>query len=202
MSAKYDPYKEIPVTFGQLKKWTSAHAKAVRGVWFEAPVRFKEPPPGYRQLAQYCTDHGCNIQDGRTLEWLTTKYALAQGISDQEVDDATIQEMVNVLMTPRRPKHQAREAPTSRGERRMRWVAEALMLVHAHPDWSDAKIARRVGIDKSQLSRCEEYRRARVVLKGDVPSGHAETDADTNSRRGVEAYSLDDASTETEWDDE
>ncbi len=61
----------------------------------------------------------------------------------------------------------------SRSKRRRRaWVAEAMMVVHDHPDWPDSRIACEVGIDKSRLSRCETYKRAAMQARSaNIPSG-------------------------------
>lgn len=53
----------------------------------------------------------------------------------------------------------------TRRERRAKWLAEAMLTVRDHPEWPDAKIADRVGIDKSRLSRSPEYRAAASMAR-------------------------------------
>ena len=83
---------------------------------------------------------------------------------------------------------QAVEAPKSRHRDRARWIAEAMITLHEHPEWSNAKIARKVGISPSQLTRCREYRfAASLARQPNLPSGHVTKDPDTRLR-DVEAY--------------
>lgn len=83
----------------------------------------------------------------------------------------------------------------SKGVKRSKWMAGAMLLVRDHPDWSDAKIAHEVDIDPSQLSRCPEYQRAAAMARGDksqLPRGYGTTDPDDpTGPRDLEAYSGD-----------
>jgi hypothetical protein len=84
------------------------------------------------------------------------------------------------------------------------WLAKAMLLVNANPDWSDAKIAKEVGIHPSQLSRSLEYQGAAALARGkktDLPSGHYDINPDTGART-LEAYSSDDDPAEMDWDDD
>lgn len=90
---------------------------------------------------------------------------------------------------------------TSKGQQQSFWLARAMLLVRDHPDWSDAEIARRVGKDKSTLSRSKEYQAAAAMARGardDRHRGHISVDPDSGSR-DVEAYSVDPA--ERDWDE-
>lgn len=70
--------------------------------------------------------------------------------------------------TPRR----AATPKATRRERRAKWLAEAMLTVQDHPEWSDATIAERVGIDKSRLSRSPVYRAAaRMARTPKTPAG-------------------------------
>lgn len=70
--------------------------------------------------------------------------------------------------TPRR----AATPKATRRERRAKWLAEAMLTVRDHPEWSDATIAERVGIDKSRLSRSPEYRAAASMARtSKTPAG-------------------------------
>ena len=91
--------------------------------------------------------------------------------------------------------------PTSKSEQPKQWTAEAMLLIRDHPEWSDAEIARRVGKDKSTLSRSKDYQAAAAMARGakdDRHSGHITVDPDSGLR-DVEAYSDDPA--ERDWDD-
>jgi hypothetical protein len=57
------------------------------------------------------------------------------------------------------------QAHGTREERRHRWLAEAMLMVRNHPDYSDARVAELVGINKSQLSRSPEYRTAAALAR-------------------------------------
>ncbi|REJ88386.1 MAG: hypothetical protein DWQ34_22645 [Planctomycetota bacterium] len=72
-------------------------------------------------------------------------------------------------------------SPKSKSEQRARWLAEAMLLVRDHPDWSDASIAGKVGKHKSQLSRSPEYKAAAALAresKATIREGHITTDPD------------------------
>jgi hypothetical protein len=77
---------------------------------------------------------------------------------------------------------------TKRSQQR-EWLAEAMLAVRDHPDWSDAAIARKVGKDKSTLARSKEYRLAAALARGTkedhLPKGH--TTRDDSGRCDVEA---------------
>lgn len=56
-----------------------------------------------------------------------------------------------------------------------RWLAEAMLSVKDHPDWSDRKIAKDVGKSPSTLTRSPEYQAAAAMArgdKGDLPRGY------------------------------
>ena len=85
--------------------------------------------------------------------------------------------------------------PASKSTQRAVWLAMAMLLVHDHPDWSDAKIAKEVGKDKSTLSRSREYQAAAAMArgaKGERHRGHISVDPESGLR-DVEAYSDDPA---------
>lgn len=74
------------------------------------------------------------------------------------------------------------------------WLAEAMMLVRDHPDWSDREIAKVVSKDRSTLSRSPEYQAAADIARqqgGRVLRGHVTTDPESG-QRGIEAYDPDD----------
>lgn len=83
--------------------------------------------------------------------------------------------------TPRR----AATPKATRRERRAKWLAEAMLTVRDHPEWSDATIAERVGIDKSRLSRSPEYRAAASMAR--TPKTPAGSVTVANGDREVEA---------------
>jgi hypothetical protein len=75
---------------------------------------------------------------------------------------------------------------------RTAWLAEAMLLIEKHPDWSDAKVARKVGKDRSTLTRCKQYRIAACFARrrgAALHKGHITQDADSGLR-DVEAVAL------------
>lgn len=82
---------------------------------------------------------------------------------------------------PKPPK----EPKPSRRARRAKWLAEAMLTVRDHPEWPDATIAERAGIDKSQLSRSPEYQMAAQMARSPKTPDGSVTVADGD--RSVEA---------------
>ena len=67
-----------------------------------------------------------------------------------------------------REAHAVLAGPHARAKARKvqrQWLGGALLCLRKHPDWSDAAIAREAGIDKSQLTRCIEYRTAANLFR-------------------------------------
>lgn len=60
--------------------------------------------------------------------------------------------------------------PMDRMERQMEWVAKAMLTVRDHPDWTDAHIARLLGIDRSRLSRSKQYKLAAKIARAIEPT--------------------------------
>lgn len=122
--------------------------------------------------------------------------------------DATVQDLVlpeREAVSPSRPGDQS-AAPangdtTNTGaatmntmERRAKWLGMAMLLVKDHPEWSDREIARRVEINRSQLSRSAEYKVVAQLARdqGATPhKGHLTKDDD--GRSGVIAYARNDS---------
>lgn len=73
----------------------------------------------------------------------------------------------------------------NRRERQKAWLAEAMLAVQDHPEWSDAAIARQVGIDKSRLSRSALYRKAATLAR--MPKTRTGTVTIANGHRELEA---------------
>lgn len=70
-----------------------------------------------------------------------------------------------------------------RSKQRRKWLAEAMLLVRDNPEWSNAKIAREVGVHPSSLTkkRCPEFHRAAAIArqrKEDRLRGHISVDPD------------------------
>jgi hypothetical protein len=86
---------------------------------------------------------------------------------------------------PRRGATSEATPKATRRERRAKWLAEAMLTVRDHPEWSDATIAERVGIDKSRLSRSPEYRAAASMAR--TPKTPAGSVRITNGDRELEA---------------
>jgi hypothetical protein len=86
----------------------------------------------------------------------------------------------------------------NRKQARLERLAKAMLLVHEHPEWPDAEVARQLGGEKykSALSRSREYQAAAKLArapKKTLPKGHVDIDPETGKRRGIEAYDDDDA---------
>jgi hypothetical protein len=59
------------------------------------------------------------------------------------------------------------------------WLGEALILLRDHPEWTDARIARECGVDRSRLSRSKEFKKAAGLARGrkaDLPRGEKTAD--------------------------
>lgn len=50
-----------------------------------------------------------------------------------------------------------------------KWKAEAMGLVHDHPEWTDTKIAGQVGVHRSTLTRCDDYQRVAIEARQKRP---------------------------------
>ncbi len=86
-------------------------------------------------------------------------------------------------------------------QRRLEWLAKAMLLVREHPEWTDARIAREVGVDPAQLTkkRCPEFQAAAALARDGTPRrGHVTFDRDSRTS-DVEAYDGDDPA-ERDWD--
>jgi polyhydroxyalkanoate synthesis regulator phasin len=85
------------------------------------------------------------------------------------------------------------ESPNDLGDReaeKSMWLAQAMLCVQRHPDWSDAKIARMVNRHPSTLSRNTTYQMAAGMARGsktDLPRGFVRTNED--GKCDVEAIS-------------
>lgn len=80
--------------------------------------------------------------------------------------------------------------PTRKHEERAIWLAKAMLFVRDHPDWSNAEIARCVGVHPATLSRSREYQTAAAMAresKNNLPRGHITVDPDSGLS-DVEAY--------------
>ncbi len=79
--------------------------------------------------------------------------------------------------------------PATNANEKFIWLAKAMLLVQAHPDWSDAKIARKVDKNASTLSRSKQYKAAAAMARGnkrDLPQGFITVDP-SSGLRDVEA---------------
>jgi len=68
-------------------------------------------------------------------------------------------------------------------------LSKALMMLHAHPEWTDAKIAEEAGVARTTLYEWPEYKTAREILKSakrNIARGHR--DAETGK---LEAWETD-----------
>lgn len=127
---------------------------------------------GHEQTAPH--SRGRIVSASEAVQWFER-----QGIDLPEgLRDLAPSELEPAGASPKEPKDRAR------------WLANAMIQVRDHPELSNAKIARMVGIDAAQLSRSPDYQRAADIARGgsaSVPRGHVATDPDTR-HRDVEAY--------------
>lgn len=75
--------------------------------------------------------------------------------------------------------------PTTKRDQLAKWLAEAMLLVRDHPDWSDREIAKRVGKHASTLARSKEYQAAAAMARGnrnERGSGFVTIDPETGLR--------------------
>lgn len=89
-----------------------------------------------------------------------------------------------------KPQDVRQGLPTTRRQRQIKWLAEAMLLVREHPDWPDAEIALRVGKNPSTLSRNPSYQAAAAMSRGDksdLPKGYV-TGGDDGESSDLEAY--------------
>ena len=94
-------------------------------------------------------------------------------------------------------------APKNKSVERAKWLAMAMLLVHDHPDWYDAQIARAVGKHPSTLSRNKIYKDAAAMARGhksDRHRGHITVDPESG-QQDVEAHSKDGDPAKMDWDD-
>ena len=74
----------------------------------------------------------------------------------------------------------APSATVNKAGNRMEWLTRAILSVNKHPDWSDAEIARHVGVHRGTLTRNTTYRRAAALARGsktDLPRGYVKTES-------------------------
>ena len=91
----------------------------------------------------------------------------------------------------------------TRRERRVKWLAEAMLTVQDHPEWPDAEIARRVGIDKSRLSRTPEYRMAATMARAPkTPAGSVSVVAGVRKLEAVDDSFDPNRRASHQWQDE
>jgi hypothetical protein len=68
------------------------------------------------------------------------------------------------------------------------WLPQAMLLVRDHPDWPDSQIAEAVGVNKSTLSRNDQYQKAAQLTRGGGADRHrGYITSDRNGGRGLEA---------------
>jgi hypothetical protein len=115
---------------------------------------------------------------------------LGDGLADNLTEDATDQ---SGSPAGARVKKPAREE----------WLVKAMLLVKKHPNWSDAAVAREVGVHPGTLSRAEEYKKMAQMQRNErsVRRGHVECGRDQGTKRDVEAYDQTGDPAEMDWDD-
>jgi hypothetical protein len=103
-----------------------------------------------------------------------------------EVVRDRIAELRSIPVAAAAPIREDEVRPTvTRADRRMEWLSYAMVMVNRHPEWSDAAIAKHVGIDKSRLSRAAEYQAAAHMAR--TPKTPAGSVRIANGNRELEA---------------
>ena len=110
----------------------------------------------------------------RSVGELAREFSTASEAARQTVGESGMATSPDVPKKPRVPMGGNSETGRPK-QRQYKWLAEAMLLVNEHPEWSDAEIARKVGKDKSRLSRSKPYQMAADLArqpKKDMPTGY------------------------------
>lgn len=128
--------------------------------------------------------------DGRPLVRLAERCALACRVIEASTAPAAAVQGGAAARSPGIVR-----SPAIARRPRREWLGSALFVVKDHPEWPDAKVAREVGISRSQLSRAPEYKRAARLARdqGGTPKrGHR--DREDSGQRNVDGCDDNDAS--------
>lgn len=138
-----------------------------------------------------------DLESDRTRSFWAVAYHLPEAIEDMQAAlEAFLADVAEDLSKdsekpaghePQRKKQQS--TATSARARQQEWLAKAMLLVRDHPEWSDAKIAREVGVNPGTLSRSGVYKAAKKLARGsstDRFRGYMKVDPDSGMKE-VEA---------------
>jgi len=108
-----------------------------------------------------------------------------------DMNEDTVDQGGSTVETP--PKQRLREV----------WLAHAMQLVEKHPEWSDAAVAREVGVHRGTLARSKWYQSAAGLARGErsMTPGHIEDREEPGTGGSVEAYDSTGDPAEMDWDD-
>jgi len=101
-------------------------------------------------------------------------------LADKTPDDTSVQSDEMTLA----------KAATHAAASAMSGEARALAMLTDHPDWSDTRIAKAVGVNRTTLYDFPKFKKARALLKGNAPQR-------TDRRKGRTGKRLPDTSSDT-----
>jgi hypothetical protein len=187
-SVEPDPSAPPSVTIpGTRVRTVDFYARAWRAlvevIGHENPARFPDPTPGaevthdpdvYRRVPD--VDPRAGIRREARVSAIAARIisehlrASDHGSRGADAGDGNAKPPAALASGPH-SSPSGKPKPTRR-ERRAKWLAEAMLTVRDHPEWSDAAIAARAGINKSRLSRSPEYQAAaRMARAPKTPDG-------------------------------
>ena len=126
-------------------------------------------------------------------EWLCqqrAKLCVEHGLAERTVDSMSVADVAAKLDGK----------PSDQSPGKLVWLANAMLLVKEHPEWSDTKIARTVGKSPSTLSRSTEFQTAANMARGaksDIGKGAVTINGKS---RDIEAYDYSSDPAKMDWD--
>ena len=156
------------------------------------PVRIRSPFAEATSLAEVSAEAVVTVCDPLGPDTADIETVCVNWLADEDPPDLRQDVLValnrwrRVVAAEIEVQGSAEATPGNKRRHRTEWVAQAMLLVQEHPDWPDAKIAREIGVDPSQLvvKRCPEYQRAASMSRrtGRVRPGTVSVDPDTGER--------------------
>lgn len=136
----------------------------------------------------------------KALSVVETRRALSQILQWVECRLSANQEPVTPSKSaekrvPESDHYQPIREAASRKTQTFQWLANAMLQVQAHPDWTDARIALEVGKHKSTLSRNKTYQMAAAAARAPTSdfTGGFETVNESRSGRRRDVEAIDDS---------
>jgi hypothetical protein len=88
-------------------------------------------------------------------------------------------EILDLVEKQREGQRIEERQPASVTDQLVKPLIKALMLLYAHPDWTDAKIAKEIPVSRTTLYEWPDYKKAREILKSDkrnIPRGRKDAE--------------------------